>query len=289
MLNYRAFFVSPVHVIGIVCISLASICGIIYLILAGAPNRYCIVNAGGLIAGLLFMPIAAQARQRPRFFINGSALILLATGLIGVSIDGIARWLGYGSFLLQPSFILLPAMAVLFAQSRDVVSAIGMIIALWALILQPDDAMVAVLFSSIYILTILRPGRMTLLVCITGLATVAIAMINPENLAPAPFVEQVLLTAPDLSLWAGIAVWGGSLLLLAPMIIAGLRKKVDPDTVIVFGMVWLAAIAAAVLGDYPTPVVGYGASPIIGYLIGLAMIDTDVNAVTRAPSMPQPE
>ena len=283
------FIVSPVHVTGIVCVILASLLGIVYLILAGAPDRYCIVNAGAVIAGLLLLPLAAQARRCPRIFIILSALILLVTAAFGINVDGIARWLGYRGFLLQPSFILLPAMAVLFAQSRSLVSAIGMIIAFWGLNLQPDDAMVAVLFSGVYMLTILRPGRMTLLVCVVGLTTVAIAMISPENLAPAPFVEEILLTAPDLSVWAGMAVWGGSLLLLAPMAIAALRKQADTDTVIVFGTVWLAAIAAAVLGDYPTPVVGYGASPIIGYLIGLAMIDPNINSVTRPPSAPQPE
>jgi hypothetical protein len=37
----------------------------------------------------------------------------------------------------------------------------------------------------------------------------------------------------------------------------------------VFGAVWLAVIVAAALGNYPTPLVGYGGSAILGYLLSL--------------------
>jgi hypothetical protein len=44
----------------------------------------------------------------------------------------------------------------------------------------------------------------------------------------------------------------------------------DPDNrafYAVFGAVWLAVIAAAALGNYPTPLVGYSGSAILGYLL----------------------
>jgi cell division protein FtsW (lipid II flippase) len=289
VLKYRAYFVQPFQMTGMICLSLAGLLGILYLTLAGAPVRYCFVNAGALLIGLALSPIAAYARRWPGAIAIGSALILLGTAFFGTSIDGIARWLGFGGILLQPSFILLPAICVLFAQRRDPATSIGMIIALWALVLQPDDAMVAVLFSGVYMLALLRPGRLTLLVCLICLGGIAIAMINPENPPPARFVEQVLQTAFDVSTLAGIAVWAGSFLLLLPVIIAALRKQPDLDAAIIFGVVWFTSIAAAILDNYPTPVVGYGASPIIGYLIGLAMIELDDKAVPRQPSIRLPE
>ena len=86
-----------------------------------------------------------------------------------------------------------------------------------------------------------------------------------------------------------MAVWAGSFLLLVPVIIAALRKQSDLDAAIIFGVMWVTSIAAAILDNYPTPVVGYGASPIIGYLIGLAMIELDDKAVPRQPSTRLPE
>jgi hypothetical protein len=41
---------------------------------------------------------------------------------------------------------------------------------------------------------------------------------------------------------------------------------------LVFGAVWMAAVLAAALGNYPTPVVGYGGSAIVGYLLSLGLL-----------------
>ena len=39
-----------------------------------------------------------------------------------------------------------------------------------------------------------------------------------------------------------------------------------------FGVVWLGTVVAAALGNYPTPVVGYGGSAILGYSMCLSLI-----------------
>ena len=36
-----------------------------------------------------------------------------------------------------------------------------------------------------------------------------------------------------------------------------------------FGAIWAAVVLAAALGNYPTPLVGYGGSAIVGYLLSL--------------------
>jgi hypothetical protein len=41
---------------------------------------------------------------------------------------------------------------------------------------------------------------------------------------------------------------------------------------VVFGTIWFSAVAAAALGNYPTPLVGYGGSAIVGYLFSVAML-----------------
>jgi hypothetical protein len=39
-----------------------------------------------------------------------------------------------------------------------------------------------------------------------------------------------------------------------------------------FGAVWLAALTASVLGHYPTPLIGYGTSAILGYALSFAVL-----------------
>jgi len=64
-------------------------------------------------------------------------------------------------------------------------------------------------------------------------------------------------------------VTGGLVLLLLPAIVGWFRDPANRESHAVFGAVWLAAILAAALGNYPTPFVGYGASAIIGYALSL--------------------
>jgi hypothetical protein len=50
------------------------------------------------------------------------------------------------------------------------------------------------------------------------------------------------------------------------------RDDANRPTYAVFGAVWLATVAAAALGAYPTPLVGYGGSAILGYLLGVTVL-----------------
>jgi hypothetical protein len=61
-------------------------------------------------------------------------------------------------------------------------------------------------------------------------------------------------------------------MLLVPAIIGWRTNPAGRLPAAVFGAVWLAIILAAALGNYPTPVVGYGSSAIIGYLLSLTAL-----------------
>ena len=49
----------------------------------------------------------------------------------------------------------------------------------------------------------------------------------------------------------------------------------------VSGAVWFGCIAAAALGNYPTPVVGYGGSAILGYLLTFAFLPASSRSASR--------
>jgi hypothetical protein len=71
----------------------------------------------------------------------------------------------------------------------------------------------------------------------------------------------------DLHPLAGGAVVGGAALLLAPSFLGSSGDARSRDARIVFGAIWLAVIVAAAVGNYPTPLVGYGGSAVIGYVL----------------------
>jgi hypothetical protein len=87
-----------------------------------------------------------------------------------------------------------------------------------------------------------------------------------------PHVDNILATSFEVHPAAGLAVLLGSMLLVLPAAVAWVRDPGERAVYAALGSVWLAAIAAAALGNYPTPVVGYGGSAIIGYILALAAL-----------------
>jgi hypothetical protein len=90
-------------------------------------------------------------------------------------------------------------------------------------------------------------------------------------------VDQILYTSFGVHPIAGLAVLVGSMLLVLPALVGWVRDPRDRLLYGALGSVWLTAIVAAALGNYPTPVVGYGGSAIIGYVLALAALGTSAS------------
>ena len=266
--------------IGIACAFGATLLGLFYLSAAGAPLRYPIVNAAAFLLGLVALSgLSAAGAQTGRH--SGALLValgaaLLVTALSGSSADGAARWIWIGPLSVQPSLVVLPAMVVAFARNPGVLGSLGIGIAAAALAFQPDRAMAGVLAFGLVVLAATRPSGASIGALLFALAAFAISLARPDSLPAVPFVDEILFTSFEVHLLAGTAVLVGVLLLLVPAFAA---RRADP-AFMVFGAIWLGCIAAAALGNYPTPVVGYGGSAILGYLLSLAWLPDTAPART---------
>ncbi len=261
---------------GIACAILATGCGLFYLLAAGAPARYLVVNSVALLLGIVafggFAGAASRVRRVTSAALLLSGLLLLGTALFGGAVDGASRWIWIGPLSVQLSLVLLPFMILAFARHSDSVGLVSMANAALALALQPDRAMAGVLAFSLALLAATRPDRFSIVAGSAALAAFAVSLARPDVLPAVPYVDQIFYTAFDVHIMAGAAVLLGSTLLLVPAII-GWRR--DPDHYhvhAVFGAIWLGCIVAALLGNYPTPVVGYGGSAILGYFLSLAFL-----------------
>jgi hypothetical protein len=155
-------------------------------------------------------------------------------------------------------------MVMTFARVRDAEMTMAMLIAAVALAIQPDRAMAGALAAGLAALAVTVRDRQVLLALVAALCSLAVTLVRPDTLPPTPFVEQVFAGAFGFSMVAGLALLAGSALLLLPMLAL---HRTDAT---VFAAVWLAILAAAVIGNYPTPLLGYGGSGILGYLLCLA-------------------
>lgn len=256
----------------ILCAAGAILLGFVYMAAAGAPVRYFVTNAGAFLLGLVALAAMRGARLGAvitGLFVVAMALILLSVSLVGVSADGVSRWVRVGGFLLQPSLVLIPVLVLGFVHFRNALSALALAIAALGLALAPDRAMAGAMVAGLAAVAASRRGWLELATLASASVALAVTLARPDPSTAVAFVDQILFSAFETHPLAALAVWGGVLLLTLPALV-GVRR--DPDNRLayaVMGAIWLAVIAAAALGNFPTPLVGYGGSAILGYLIGI--------------------
>ncbi len=259
--------------LGVACAIGAVVLGLVHMVIAGAPTRYLGVNVGALAVGLTMLALLGRTASMGRRWTGGAILAmtgaLLATALAGTEVEGVSRWVRIGGFALQPSLILLPLMIVAFSQARSVSATAGIVVAAAAMALQPDRAMAGMLVLGLTTLTFLSRDRHSIVALAASIAGFVVTFARADTLPAVPYVERVFYSSFDAHAGAGLAVLGGSALLLVPAIVGWRRDAGNRATYAAFGAVWFAAIMAAALGNYPTPMVGYGGSAIIGYALSL--------------------
>jgi cell division protein FtsW (lipid II flippase) len=265
-------FLHPQRVAAL-CAIMATGLGLVYMNAAGAPAAYLAMNSGALVFGFSLVGMVGVCAQSGWLSTRAISLVLggtlFLTSLYGVSVNGATRWISLGGVAIQPSLIILPALAIFFATSRNALSSAGIVVASLALAMQPDRAMSGALAAGMVALVFLRPDRNVMTVAAAAACGFVASMLQADIQPAMPYVDQILCSSFEVHPLAGLAVLAGAALMILPSIIGSLYDVHRVETYVVFGTVWLAIIIAAGLGNYPTPLVGYGGSAIIGYVICL--------------------
>ncbi|AHE52721.1 hypothetical protein NX02_04900 [Sphingomonas sanxanigenens DSM 19645 = NX02] len=252
-----------------VCAVVATASGLAYLAIAGAPLRYIQMNLAALIVGLAVAAVLAP-RLRAMAGAAGAALLLLLALPLGVSVNGATRWLALGGVIVQPSLMLVPLATLGFARERNGVTAAAMIVLAGVLAAQPDRAMAGALAAAMLVMALRRFGAWSAAALAAAAAAFLVTMLRPDTQPAMPYVDRIIGSSFAVHPLAGVAVIGGLAVMLLPAVLGWRAGPRDRDLHVVFGAVWIAIILAAALGDYPTPLVGYGGSAIIGYALSLA-------------------
>ena len=272
---------------GLVCGAAAVALGVAYMISAGAPWRYLFVNLAALALGGAAWLLLGRAGERTTgagSAVFALALPVMATALFGGAVDGASRWLAVGPVSLQVSLIVLPAMLVLYARRPEPIGTAGMLVVALALALQPDRAMAGVLLAVVLV----TRARLAILATAGAAAAFGWTLLAPDALPAVPYVDHILYTAFDVHLLAGAAVLLGTALLLLPAGAGWASGRSERSVLLAFGVCWSAIVAAAALGNYPTPLVGYGGSAVLGYLLSVALLPGRVGAVAATSPLSDP-
>lgn len=275
------------RLLGLLCAAGAVGLGLAYMFAAGAPSRYLLVNAMALVLGATAWLALGRAGRSHLAGAGVAALALsvplLLTALFGVAADGAARWVDLGPLSVQVSLIVLPVMIILYARRPDPAGTAGMIAAALALALQPDPAMAGVLAAALLALLLAAPGRPQALAAAASILAFGWTLLTPDPLPASAFVDRILYTAFDVHPLAGAAVVAGAAALILPALPGLWRGAAHRPALLAFGACWAAVVAAAALGNYPTPLVGYGGSAVLGYLLSVALLPGGIRETSHLP------
>ena len=191
----------------------------------------------------------------------------MATALLGNPVGSASRWIKAGPMFVQTSLLFLPLAVVLFARVSNAWTTLSILLIAIAVAVQPDRAMSGALFSALAALTLVK--RTPAIFCALAASGVSFmaTLLQADRLLAVPYVDHILWSSFDIHPLMGAALWLGCALLILPSCL--LRSSPLLPEGIAFAACWAAIIGAAAMGAYPTPVVGYGASAIIGYFICL--------------------
>jgi cell division protein FtsW (lipid II flippase) len=257
----------------------ALVVGVLTMRMSDVPPSLWMQNVAAWAAGTVLCVVLARPRTsaaRPRWADVAAVLTLaaLAATLLAPGMVGVHRWLPLGPVRLHAAAVLLPVLVVALDSLSRVrgwwTSALVAAAAMLALFLQPDAAQATAFAAAAVLLLFGRADRGMRLACLGVVgALAALTWTRRDPLAPVPYVEEIVGLAASLGTgWAAAAVV--SLLLLpVPFFVAG--RDAAPHVGIALGAYVAITAAAPFLGSFPMPVMGYGMSPIIGYLAGLGL------------------
>lgn len=256
--------------IALLALAIPVLAGLLYLWRFSAPTPYLVTNAGAWAIGCLLILWSPAPSLRLRRAMTSAFLAALFVPLAtGPEILGIARWLPLGPVQLHVGMLLVPSLAVLAA--RDEVYAPSILaVALLAASLQPDMATgLALMLAGVGFYQAERDWKYGVFIIVAFFASMVMAIHG--ELAAQPFVERVihslLFEAPFAALGLLASLLAGFFLILHALPTAPAIPRALAGTFFGFSL-------AAILSNYPSALIGYGAAPIIGFGLALGLSDT---------------
>lgn len=254
----------------------AVLIGCIVMTLQGLPAAIALQNAAVLLLGGLVSALCLRAKKRPGkaalYSLMAASLLSLCAVFLFPGAAGVHRWIDVGPFALHAALIALPVLLIgLYAISKNgqhnAVSALCVFVSV-LLFLQKDASMLtAFLFSVLPLMRTSRADKSARLVVMGCLPILTLlSWIYHPLLEPAAHVEGILgsaLACSPILFVLGVLAMG---MLFCPFGLCARQKARDPflPGCALFYAGWLLSCLS---GAFPIPVMGYGASAVIGYLI----------------------
>jgi len=254
--------------IAILALAIPVLAGLAYLFAFDATTNYLAVNATALAIAALWIALAPRpASSIARRVLIGLLLLLLFVPLLtGPSLNSVERWLPLGPFNLHAGMLTVPLLATLASEEPDHAPLL-LSVALFAAFLQPDMATgAALMLAAVGIYDATRDWRHAVFAIVAFTASLVAAMRG--ELPAQPFVERVIFllarTDPLAALGLLAALVASFYLIIGALPGREASRKALAGSLFGFSF-------AGLVSNYPSPLIGYGAAPILGFGLALGL------------------
>ncbi len=270
-----------IHILPFLCVVPAVAIGSFVMYVQGVGFLIYGQNIAALILGsaISFLYLATPNLFVPKRMEDRWVYILVFLSIGGLlwtfanpGLEGVHRWIKIGPVSINGAFIFLPValitMDILWSEGKWLVVLVLVVSIAGILFLQPDASMVTALTMAVVPMVFLRiqSRKVQMSGFVLLLLLTIFAWMKPDPLEPVDYVEGILRMAWERGWGYWLAGIVSLLILFCPFGIAAVNKERRPFCV-GCAMFYLGTLLSSVIGAYPIPVMGYGVSPIIGYLI----------------------
>ncbi len=206
-----------------------------------------------------------------------AACLLLSMTFLDRGLDGVHRWLSIGNFRLYISSIILPSVVImigkLWQDQKELVSVAILLVIVAILVMQPDASQLSAFSAAMVFWVLIQTKRKAIqyaLPCAL-VACVVYAWIHIAGLEAVPHVEGILILAGDMGGAYSVLGFSSLVILLLPFLNfshASTKAKA-------VGIYYFVMITSTFFGKFPVPFMGYGISPIVGYLLAVFFLMRD--------------
>lgn len=205
-----------------------------------------------------------------------ASVLFLCIPFLQEGIGGIHRWIRLGPISLNAAFLSVPILLILIdrmLQKGNVKSGVILsMVAAAVLFLQPDASMVTAFSAALLpIFSRSSANRFSKCLFVILLILSGLSWIDVENPEPVSYVEDVLVLAWK-SGWGCLVLCVAALLFLLVPFGKWCGKTWKSPVSPALGLFFLVLILSTLIGAFPVPVIGYGISPIAGYVLSVSCL-----------------
>jgi hypothetical protein len=178
--------------------------------------------------------------------------------------------------MIHVSHLIAPLAIGVAARRPGPAPAAGLAALSLGLALQPDAAALIALTAALGVLLATQRNGWTAVALGAASLAATWTLFHPALIPPVSWVERMPGTALEMELWLGFLVALGLCLMPMPFVFIAVQGRRRRSLAGALAAYWIGLIGVSLIGAFPTPLVGYGVSAILGYVLSWALLRVGV-------------